>query len=114
MIQYGHLDEYLTSLGYRSTSAPTHVVYRKKGRKLPIILPISSKSDEVSLSHLAAVEQILILDGVVAPGQFTILTEEPLITEIEGPSSERIVKEQGVRRQQPSVRRVGDRWTDGS
>jgi hypothetical protein len=72
-ICYGELHGYLISLGYRRRSAPTHVVYKKSGKKLPIILPKTSELDAVSPFHLAAVERILVLDEVVDAGRFAYL-----------------------------------------
>ncbi len=78
-IRYGQLDDYLRSLGYDPKYAPTHVVYRKKGRKLPIILPRLSKSKAVPPSHLDAVKQILMLDGVVGAEEGpSLLSRKPL------------------------------------
>ena len=71
-VRYGQLDEYLTSLGYELESFPTHVIYRKQGHRLPIILPKTSKTQEVWPPHLTAVEGILMLDGVIGPGHFII------------------------------------------
>ncbi len=68
-INYGELHSYLCSLGYRRKTAPTHVVYEKIGKELPVILPKVSKKEPVRLSHLATVEQILVLDGVIKKGQ---------------------------------------------
>ncbi len=70
-IRYSHLHKYLTSLGYNRRVSPTSVVYSKKGEKLPIILPKSPAREVVRQSHLVAVEQILLLDGVIDKGQFT-------------------------------------------
>ena len=70
-IRYSHLHNYLTSLGYNRRVSPTSVVYSKKGEKLPIILPKSPAREVVRQSHLVAVEQILLLDGVIDKGQFT-------------------------------------------
>jgi hypothetical protein len=69
-IRYGELHDYLISLGYHRQAAPTHVVYRKPGETLPVILPMTGKTEVVPLSHLIAVERILELDGVVEKGQF--------------------------------------------
>ena len=71
-VRYGQLDEYLTSLGYKLEAFPTHVIYRKKGHRLPIILPKTSKTQEAWPPHLTAVEGILMLDGVIGPGHFII------------------------------------------
>jgi hypothetical protein len=71
-VRYGQLDEYLTSLGYELEVFPTHVIYRKRGHRLPIILPKTSKREEVRPFHLTAVEGILMLDGVIGPGHFII------------------------------------------
>ena len=71
-VRYGQLDEYLTSLGYKLEAFPTHVIYRKKGHRLPIILPKTSKTQEVWPPHLASVEKILMLDGVIGPGHFIL------------------------------------------
>jgi hypothetical protein len=71
-VRYGQLDEYLTSLGYELEEFPTHVIYRKKGYRLPIILPKTSKTQEVWPPHLTAVEGILMLDGVIGPGHFIL------------------------------------------
>jgi hypothetical protein len=71
-VRYGQLDDYLTSLGYELEAFPTHVIYRKKGHRLPIILPKTSKREEVRPFHLTAVEGILMLDGVIGPGHFII------------------------------------------
>ena len=73
-IHYGQLDEYLTGLGYDLEVFPTHVIYRKEGRRLPIILPKTSRREEVSPFHLTAVEGILKLDGVIGAGQFAVAT----------------------------------------
>ena len=71
-IRYGQLHDYLASLGYAAESAPTHVVYRKSGRRLPVVLPKTSRSEEVPPSHLAAVGRILELDGLIVSGQFAV------------------------------------------
>jgi hypothetical protein len=71
-VRYGQLDEYLTSLGYELELFPTHVIYRKKGHRLPIILPKTSKREEVSSFHLMSVEGTLMLDGVIGPGHFIL------------------------------------------
>ena len=71
-IRYGELHDYLASLGYRAELAPTHVVYRKSDRRLPVVLPKTSRTDEVPPSHLAAVGRILELDGMIVAGQLTI------------------------------------------
>jgi len=71
-IRYGQLHDYLASLGYAAESAPTHVVYRKSGRRLPVVLPKTSRSEEVPPSHLAAVGRILELDGIIRAGQFAV------------------------------------------
>jgi hypothetical protein len=68
-LRYGQLYNFLSSLGYDAQTASTYVVYRKVGRKLPVILPKSSKKEEVRSAHLTAVEQVLVLDGVIGPGQ---------------------------------------------
>ncbi len=73
-ILYGQLHEYLTSLGYDLKVFPTHVIYRKQGHSLPIILPKTSTREEVSPFHLTAVEGILKLDGVIESGQFAVAT----------------------------------------
>jgi hypothetical protein len=71
-IRYGQLHDYLASLGYRAEAAPTHVVYRKSGRRLPVVLPKTSRGEEVPQSHLAAVGRILELDGIILTGQFAV------------------------------------------
>jgi hypothetical protein len=71
---YGQLHEYLTGLGYDLEVFPTHVIYRKQGHSLPIILPKTSRREEVSSFHLMAVEGILTLDGVIGAGQFAVAT----------------------------------------
>ncbi len=68
-MNYGELHSYLTSLGYQQKTAPTHVVYERTGEELPIILPKIAKKKAVRQSHLLAVEQILVLDGVIKQGQ---------------------------------------------
>jgi hypothetical protein len=68
-ISYGELDTYLTSLGYHRKTAPTHVVYAKVGAELPVILPKIAKKEAVRPAHLVAIEQILVLDGVIKKGQ---------------------------------------------
>jgi hypothetical protein len=68
-VRYGQLYGYLSRLGYSAKVAPTHIVYRKAGRKLPAILPNVPKTTEVPPSHLTAVKHILMLDGVVPAGQ---------------------------------------------
>ncbi len=68
-INHGELHGYLTSLGYHRKTTPTHVVYEKPGKELPVILPKISKKEAVRLYHLAAVEQILVLDRVIKRGQ---------------------------------------------
>jgi hypothetical protein len=67
---YGEQHSYLTSVGYKRKTAPTHVVYERIGGELPVILPKVAKKEAVRLSHLVAVEQILVLDGVIEKGQF--------------------------------------------
>jgi hypothetical protein len=71
-VHYGQLGEYLTSLGYKLEAFPTHVIYRKKGHRLPIILPKTSEREEVSTFHLMSVEGTLMLDGVIGPGHFIL------------------------------------------
>ena len=71
-IRYGQLYDYLVSLGYRAVLAPTHVVYRKSGYRLPVVLPKASRTEEVPPSHLAAVGRILELDGIILAGPLTI------------------------------------------
>ena len=71
-IVYGQLHDYLTSLGYDRQVFPTHVIYRNPEYELPIILPKTSRRDEVSSFHLMSVEEILKLDGVIVAGQFGV------------------------------------------
>ncbi len=71
-IRYGQLHDYLDSLGYRVELAPTHVVYRKTGCRLPVVLPRTTRTEEVPPSHLAAVGRILELDGVIVAGPLRI------------------------------------------
>jgi hypothetical protein len=71
-IRYGQLYDYLASLGYDAELAPTHVVYRKAGSRLPVILPKTSGTEEVPPSHLAAVGRILELDGIILAGPLTV------------------------------------------
>src|SRR5271154_3777781 len=68
-MKYGQLYNYLESLGYKAQFIETHIVFRRSQSELPVILPKASKTEEVRASHLAAVERILVLDGVVAGGQ---------------------------------------------
>ncbi len=68
-VKYGQLYNYLESLGYKAQFIEKHVVFRGPQRKLPIILPKASITEEVRPSHLAAVERILVLDGVVSGSQ---------------------------------------------
>jgi hypothetical protein len=68
-VTYGQLYNYLESLGYKAQFIEKHVVFRGPQRKLPVILPKASNTEEVRPSHLAAVERILVLDGVVCGGQ---------------------------------------------
>jgi hypothetical protein len=68
-MKYGQLYDYLKSLGYKAQSVDKHIVFRMPRGELPVILPKAPKTDEVRTSHLAAVERILLLDGVVGSGQ---------------------------------------------
>jgi hypothetical protein len=68
-VKYGQLYNYLESLGYNAQVIEKHIVFRSPERELPVILPKASKTEEVRASHLAAVERILVLDGVVGGGQ---------------------------------------------
>ena len=69
MIRYAQLSNYLASVGYSARLAPTHVVYSRSGSRLPIVLPKTSRTEEVSPFHLAAVGRILELDGVIERGR---------------------------------------------
>jgi hypothetical protein len=71
-IVYGQLHDYLTSLGYEREVFPTHVIYRTPEYELPIILPKTSRKDEVSSFNLTSVEGILKLDGVIGAEQFGV------------------------------------------
>ncbi len=77
-IRYGQLYDYLVSLGYCAELAPTHVVYRKSGYRLPVVLPKASRTEEVPPSHLAAVGRILELDGIILAGPLTIPVDRAL------------------------------------
>ena len=77
-IRYGQLYDYLDSLGYRAELAPTHVVYRKSGHRLPVVLPRTSRTEGVPPSHLAAVGRILELDGIILAGPLTVPVDHPL------------------------------------
>jgi hypothetical protein len=68
-VKYGQLYKYLESLGYKAQIIEKHIVFRTPQRELPVILPKAAKTDDVRASHLAAVERILLLDGVVNGGQ---------------------------------------------
>jgi hypothetical protein len=68
-MKYGQLYDYLESLDYEAQIIEKHIVFRRPQRELPVILPKARKADEVRASHLAAVEKILVLDGVVAGGR---------------------------------------------
>jgi hypothetical protein len=68
-MNYGELHSYLTSLGYERKTAPTHVVYERISGRLPVILPKVAKKEVVRVSHLVAVEQVLVHDGVIEKGQ---------------------------------------------
>jgi hypothetical protein len=67
-MKYGQLYNYLESLGYKAQVIEKHIVFRMPHRELPVILPKVGKTQEVRPSHLAAVERILVLDGVVRIG----------------------------------------------
>ena len=71
-IVYGQLHDYLTSLGYEREVFPTHVIYRNPEYELPIILPKTSRRDEVTSFNLTSVEGILKMDGVIGAGQFGV------------------------------------------
>ncbi len=71
-IVYGQLHDYLTSLGYEREVFPTHVIYRNPEFELPIILPKTSRKDEVSSFNLTSVKGILKMDGVIGAGQFGV------------------------------------------
>jgi hypothetical protein len=71
-IRYAELYRCLTALGYHAYPAPTHVVYRKSGSTLPVVLHQASETEEVSPAHLAAVGRILELDGVIGRGQLAL------------------------------------------
>lgn len=68
-IRYAQLSNYLASVGYSARQAPTHVVYSKSGARLPIVLPKTFRTEEVSPFHLAAIGRILELDGVIGRGR---------------------------------------------
>lgn len=68
-LKYGQLYSYLESLGYKAQIIEKHIVFRMPHRELPVILPKVSKTEEVRPSHLAAVERILELDGIVSSGR---------------------------------------------
>jgi hypothetical protein len=68
-VKYGQLYTYLESLGYKARVIEKHIVFRRPQRELPVILPKAAKTEDVRASHLAAVERILVLDGVVNGGQ---------------------------------------------
>ena len=74
-MKYGQLYDYLESLGYKAQIIEKHIVFRTPQRELPVILPKASKSEEVRASHLAAVEKILVLDGVVGGGHLPSMTD---------------------------------------
>jgi hypothetical protein len=68
-VTYGQLYKYLESLGYKAQIIEKHIVFRTTQRDLPVILPKAPKTEDVRASHLAAVERILVLDGVISGGQ---------------------------------------------
>jgi hypothetical protein len=74
IMKYGQLYDYLESLGYKAQIIDKHIVFRRPQRELPVILPKAGKTEEVRASHLAAVEKILVLDGVVAGGRLPSTT----------------------------------------
>ncbi len=73
-IRYGQLYNYLESLGYRAEVGPTYFVYKKRGTRLPVILPKRPKTEEASNFNLMSVQHTLQLEDVVGPGHlyFTI------------------------------------------
>jgi hypothetical protein len=68
-VKYGQLYKYLESLGYKAQVIKKHIIFRTPQRELPVILPKAAKTEDVRASHLAAVERILVLDGVVSSGR---------------------------------------------
>jgi hypothetical protein len=75
-ITHGKLREVLQRLGYaEATPGKGPVVFRKPGRRLPIILPRMRRNAVVEPIHLLSVRKVLANDGVVPEDEFDALFE---------------------------------------